>query len=118
MPLDVDWDSDGYPELTSSSHVVDPFLLRDTKEAWEWLKHNLETCAYNCCASVETVETTNVIGNPCQHIYFSTGGWSGAETLIHIIEGQFWASHLMLQWRKGGHYIFESPPNAPNREVK
>jgi hypothetical protein len=109
MDFNLEWDDDGYPVDVHFEGRNNRFILQDSKTAWEWLKHNLEMCCKNCCASYELIDAIDIMDHPTQHINFTTGGWSGAETLIGIIEGQFWAAHLMLQWRRGGHYIFERP---------
>ena len=42
-------------------------------------------------------------------VYFSTGGWSGCEELLDAMLRHFWIRELKVQWRRGGHYIFELP---------
>jgi hypothetical protein len=39
-----------------------------------------------------------------------TGGWSGNETTINEILGNFWLTHFYMKyvkWHAGGHYYFE-----------
>jgi len=45
-----------------------------------------------------------------RRLYLSTGGWSGNESIIEAMRGNwfFW-SMCWVQSRRGGHYIFELP---------
>lgn len=51
-------------------------------------------------------------------IRFSTGGWSGAESILSLIERRVDLSYHMESWRRGGHYVFEVPaPDRPARPI-
>jgi hypothetical protein len=102
---------DGYPTDESMDAIqAMPFGFL---EAPIFVREALADCAENCCASYSEEEAGNIVGEPVIHGYFSTGGWSGAESLIHLIESRFDTRYSMLQWRRGGHYIFEFPMKEP-----
>lgn len=46
---------------------------------------------------------------PAKRIEFHTGGWSGAEDLIAAMLGHFWIDQCLVEWKRGGHYVFEVP---------
>lgn len=76
-------------------------------DAPRWIRATLSDCAENCCADYDEEEDTDIMGRPIIRARFSTGGWSGAEDIIRLIEGDFFCAQHMVQWRRGGHYIFE-----------
>lgn len=48
--------------------------------------------------------------NGIRKLELHTGGWSGNESIIEAIKGNFWLTHFQMryvQWRTGGHYYFE-----------
>lgn len=108
----IEWD-DGYPTEESleearvfwGKHDADKFLLID-----KWLRETLAYCANNCCAVCHEEHAKDIVDRDVIHIHFSTGGWSGAEDLIGLISGCFFLNMKMLQWQRGGHYIFEVKP--------
>lgn len=105
----IEWE-DGYPtdeSLAAAKVFFDTSGLR--KESAEWLRRTLSECARMCCASYHEVEALSVSETPVWHLHFSTGGWSGAEDVIELVENCFFLAGLMIEWRRGGHYIFEVP---------
>lgn len=106
----IEWDADGYP--TEDSLDALETANRNSfgiEEAARYLRQELAKCAENCVASYEEQPATDIVDRPCLHLHFSTGGWSGAEDLIAALMTKFWIAHIHLQWRRGGHYIFEVP---------
>lgn len=91
------------------------------REAARFLTQHLPALKqYVSCMSVEIVPAMDWRTKPIQIVFFSTGGWSGAEELIAAALGKFWIKHLQTQWNRGGHYQFEVPilsdvsrPTAP-----
>jgi hypothetical protein len=81
----------------------------DIEKAGRFLLCELPEAAENCCASCEVTDSVDALERPVKRIAFSTGGWSGAESLIGFIESRFDTKHLMVSWRRGGHYLFEVP---------
>lgn len=59
------------------------------------------------CPSVSVEETTNEYGEEVTRIRFATGGWSGAEDLIHVCLCHLWIRQLHTEWKQGGLYVFE-----------
>ena len=57
----------------------------------------------------------DMFDHPCLRYVFSTGGWSGNESIVEAIE-----ANQMLQmigawsWRRGGHYEYRFPTEAPH----
>jgi len=79
-------------------------------EAARWLLAELPRAAKNmpCFCSVEDGVDRH-FGKDVKLIEFSTGGWSGAESIIGLINRRFDLRHFMLSWHRGGHYVFELP---------
>ena len=103
----IEW-KDCYPteeSITALSMVG--HTVGDIDEAARYLRQELAKCAEHCCASYEEEPAIDIGGTPCLHLHFSTGGWSGAEDLMDELLDKFWIDYLMLQWNRGGHYIFE-----------
>jgi hypothetical protein len=104
---EIEYDDDGYP--TDESIAAIESLPLDFKKARMFAKRELERCAEICCASYDEDNAIDIVGKPVIHASFSTGGWSGAETLIGLIQRRHDIAHSMLSWRRGGHYVFEFP---------
>ena len=106
-----DMDEDGYPSEESESNWDSLDIMAiGPKEAAKFLvdifpKLNLG------CASISLNKKKDDFGHLNWIILFSTGGWSGAETVIYCILRQFWIRHFHWSWRKGGHYQFRVPVN-------
>ena len=91
-------------EFTDFSVDHLPLSLADARD---WLLRELpRACEFMCCSS-RVRDAKDIMGKPVKHIHFSTGGWSGAESIIRLIERRFDLAHHMLSWRRGGHYVFE-----------
>ena len=54
---------------------------------------------------------TQVFRKPCIRLYISTGGWSGNEDIIKVLQSNFFWSIFWVSSRRGGHYEFEIPLN-------
>ena len=90
------------------------------KLAGEWLLRELPRAAEHMCCScrVRKGKGNGIMGKPVMLIEFSTGGWSGAESIIGLINRRFDLRRHMLSWRRGGHYVFEvEAPAVPPRTV-
>lgn len=106
---EVEWE-DGYPLAEDDDFAAWDSLPLSFANAAAFLMLELPRAAANCCASCEVSNKFNVdIKAPVKHVYFSTGGWSGAESLIGFIERRVDTSYFMLSWHRGGHYVFEIP---------
>lgn len=103
-------------DFVAWGNVTSPPL--DLTLAGEWLLRELpRACEYMCC-SCKVNRSADDFGNPVQHIYFSTSGWSGAESIIALINRRVDLKRLMLSWRRGGHYVFEIPIRKPERSIR
>ena len=88
------------------------------KLAGEWLLRELPRAAEHMCCSCRVRKGKSIMGNPVMLIEFSTGGWSGAESIIRLINRRFDLRRHMLSWRRAGHYVFEvEAPAVPPRTV-
>lgn len=104
--------SDGYP--TDKSLRAFAGCEVDWAVAPLVLRQELSKCAENCCASYDEKRGLTILKEPCTKVYFSTGGWSGAENLIGVLLSKFTIKYLQEQWRRGGHYIFEIRDEEPD----
>lgn len=104
---EIEYDDDGYP--TDESIAAVAALPLDFKEARSFARRELERCAEMCCASYNEDAAEDIVGKKVIHASFSTGGWSGAETLMGLMQSRRDIAHAMLSWRRGGHYVFEFP---------
>jgi hypothetical protein len=61
----------------------------------------------------------DLFDRPCTRYTFSTGGWSGNESIVSAIE-----ANMILQmvgvwsWRRGGHYEYRFPVRQQAPEVE
>jgi hypothetical protein len=104
---EVDWE-EGYP--VDEDFKAFEGLPLGFDEAALFLFRELPKAAANCVASCEIVDGQDRWGDPVQQIHFSTGGWSGAESLLGFISSRFDTRHFMESWQRGGHYVFEFEP--------
>jgi hypothetical protein len=77
--------------------------------AGEWLLRELPRACEHMCCSCHITRGKSLMDRPVHRIHFSTGGWSGAESIIALINRRVDLERLMLTWRRGGHYVFEVP---------
>jgi hypothetical protein len=106
---EVEW-AEGYPTAEDDDFVAWDALPLDFKQAARFVLRELPKAAENCCASCTVTEAADFMGDPVTRIEFSTGGWSGAESLLGFISSRFDTRHFMESWRRGGHYVFEIEP--------
>jgi len=113
----IDWfevDENGYPTDDSIQRLEKQVFM--PPYAGDFLINEFEIiCDQIPCISLKYEETTNDFKEPVTRIYFSTGGWSGAEELIGTLLSHFWITHYHIQWNRGGHYIFEIPMGRGHR---
>jgi len=109
---EVEWDENGYPTAEDDDFLAYAGLPLDFRAAADFIRRELPFAAEVCCASCEEEAGTDICGKPVTLLHFSTGGWSGAESLLAFIESRFDTRYFMLSWRRGGHYVFELPAIA------
>jgi hypothetical protein len=107
----VEWDDDGYPLAESDDFAGWDNLSLDFVKAARFLLDELPFAATQCCCACSVEDGFDELfgDRRVKRIEFSTGGWSGAESLIGFIESRLDTRHFMLSWRRGGHYVFEIP---------
>lgn len=108
---------DDWPEIEyEESYPVDEDFIgwgnssnpkMDFAKAGEWLLRELPRAAENMPCFCKVVDGEDYLGEPMTLIKFSTGGWSGAESIIGLINRRYDIRHHMLSWKRGGHYVFE-----------
>jgi hypothetical protein len=99
---------DGYPIDEQFTALED--IPLDFGKAARWLMAELPRAAANMPCWCDVKEATDSLDRPCTLICFSTGGWSGAESIIGLIERRFDLRHMKLRWERGGHFTFELRP--------
>ena len=109
---DIEWDDAGYP--TDDSIQAVKCMALDFAAARGWLRRNLQACSMNNCSFYAERPSMTFCEEPCTIVDFSTGGWSGAEELLGLIENRPDCSYHMLSWRRGGHYEFEFRDPSPS----
>lgn len=99
--------ADGYPVDEDFRAIAN--LPYSFVNAREWLLRELpRACQFMCCQC--TVRRgKSITGKPVWRINFSTMGWSGAESIIGLINDRLDLNYHKLSWRRGGHYVFEVP---------
>jgi len=105
-PVDED-----FPEFTATTPPL------SFSAAGEWLLRELPRATEHMCCSCWITRGKDIMGKPVHRINFSTGGWSGAESIIRLIERRIDLQHAMLSWRRGGHYVFEVPVKPSTRPI-
>jgi hypothetical protein len=109
---EVEWE-DGYPTAEDDDFAAWAGLPLDFGEAARFVLRELPKAAEYCCAWCSVHDRPDrYSGEPVKRIRFSTGGWSGAESLVDFIESRFDTRHFMTSWQRGGHYVFEIPASA------
>lgn len=117
----IDWPEieyeDCYPVDEDFSAFTSTTPSPSFEKAGEWLLRELpRACEYMCCqCSVRRAKDR--FGKPVYRIKFSTMGWSGAESIIALIKRRFDMHHMVVSWRRGGHYVLEVPFKLNTRPI-
>lgn len=103
-PVDLEID-DGYP----SEAAVETIAMVSFRDARRWLRDMFpKLVAELPCASVVVTDVEDW-DRPAKQIAFSTGGWSGCESVIGaVLDHPIMRRHL-AQENRGGHYVFILP---------
>lgn len=118
--LVISWfevDEDGYPTDDSlkrlgSVNFEPPYAAQFLYEEFEQIVNQIP------CASIWFVEGKDILDHPNTLIHFTTGGWSGAESLIGVLLSNFWIKHYHCMWKRGGLYVFDIPVSARIQKEK
>jgi hypothetical protein len=101
---------EGYPVDEYFPWFTDREPKLDFHRAAHWLLAELPRAAENMvCAYCNVTDAKDDYGDPIKRIEFSTGGWSGCESVLGLISRRFDLRHHMESWKRGGHYVFEIP---------
>ena len=107
---------EGYPaEAWIDSFESMPVTAFGPTQAEDFLVRQLPRIAETISCMQVTVSDArdDYRGAPLKRIEYITGGWSGAEDLIHAMLGQFWIKHFHTLWKRGGYFVFEVPDRSP-----
>ena len=104
------FDKDGYPtdETLERIRTWDIKTMRDAAEAMDfagsaWSYPDRWEC-------IERWEDPDWPSHPKRVCRFSTGGWSGNESIVDAIEGNQMLQMLgAWSWQRGGHYEYRFP---------
>lgn len=123
MIPEMEIDEDGYPTQDSLNlwGSLGRFTINYPEARKVLIEDFLMWCDQIPCSSYRIEDALNKwTKKPLKRIYFSTGGWSGAEDLIEALLNQFWIKHYHTVWKRGGHFEFEVPvePNEVTAEAK
>lgn len=103
---EIEYD-DGYPVDEEFAEIAD--LPLSFVHAREWLLRELPRACEHMCCQCNVRRGKSITGKPVWRINFSTMGWSGAESIIGLINRRIDLHYHKLSWRRGGHYVFEVP---------
>lgn len=99
-------DQDGYPtddeleKVKKWDGIGDPHGLIDFLESiWHWPDWGVE----------KKKSKTEFFERPCIKFYLHTGGWSGNEAVMKVLQSNFFWYIFWVSSRRGGHYEFEIP---------
>ena len=104
-------DPDGYPTEEALERIK-VWPIKTMRDAADAMDFSGTLWSYpDAWTVVERYEDPDWPGSPPKRQYtFSTGGWSGNESVVSAIE-----ENQMLQilgpwsWRRGGHYVYRFP---------
>jgi hypothetical protein len=112
MSNEPTFDREGYPTIETYDKIAD-WPINTFQDAIDAMEFVGRAWYYPEYWEVSENWTDPDYSKKVRRYVFSTGGWSGNETLISAIE-----SNIMLQalgaysWRKGGHYEYRfTEPN-------
>lgn len=104
----------GYPtedelnKLKNWDGIKDPKGLIDfLEEIWHWPELGF----------TKKKGRDQLFKKPCIKLYLSTGGWSGNEDIIKILQETFFWHLFWVNSHRGGHYEFEIPINWARRKL-
>lgn len=116
-----DWPAIEYEDCYPVDEDFTAFTLTELplsfKDAGAWLLSELPRASEHMCCSCDITRGKDRFGKPVRRIKFSTGGWSGAESIIALINRRVDLEHHMVSWRRGGHYVFEVPVEKDKRPI-
>ena len=102
----IEWDNDGYPTEESLEKLEEVLNSSDIKKTRETFYSALEENYYTYEGFVGITEV-EVRGELTKVWQYHTGGWSGNEDIIGVLQ-QSWLWYLLLErYDSGGHYYFK-----------
>jgi len=102
----IEWDDDGYPTEESLERLRQAINDDDTKKAIKAFYAALKENHWPDWCGPEQIEKH---GELMDVWGYHTGGWSGNESIIEVLQDSIWF-HLFLQrYDRGGHYYFDPP---------
>lgn len=102
FPIDLEMDY-GYPSETRVREIE----LVAAVDAERWIRDALPGIWRAIpCTFLEEGATTDILDRPAVQIRLATGGWSGAEYVIHAVLRNRWLAAYCRERRSGGGYTF------------
>ena len=111
---------EGYPsEEWIDSFQGLPATAIGPVEAADFLVNRLPDIAktISCMQVVVSDAKDDYRDEPLKRVEYITGGWSGAEDLIHAMLGQFWIKHFHTLWKRGGYFVFDIPSSVGRTKI-
>ena len=114
-------------------YPTDEDLSRIRSWGWSWASYNssfpsyqevlsfmdfVRSCWWNPEWGWSEEDTESELGNKVHRYSLSTGGWSGNESLIDAMQGNWFFWTFWISSRRGGHFVFEIPldPEGPEAD--
>lgn len=105
----IEWDEDGYPTPESLERLRQALKDNSIKKAKKAFYAALRENWYHLCGP----EQVEVRGEVIDVWGYHTGGWSGNEEIIAVLQEQGFLWWWLLQrYDRGGHYYFQMPPHS------
>ena len=106
----IEWDNDGYPTEESLERLGKILNADDYEKAYEAFWSALKENTYGDMMCGKTKK--EVRGEIKEVWQYHTGGWSGNEDIIRVLQDSpFWGLYLD-RYDAGGHYYFK-----PKKEI-
>ena len=102
--MEIEWDEQGYPTEESLRRLRKALNAPDPVKAITAFYTALRANHYEGWCGPERVE---VRGEVIDVWAYHTGGWSGNEEIIGVLEESPFFYHLLERYDGGGHYYFQ-----------
>ena len=105
----IEWTEDGYPTEASLERLRKALRDQDVRKAVEAFYAALKENRWPNFCGPERVE---VRGEVMEVWGYHTGGWSGNEDIIGVLQESWMWGWLLERYDAGGHYYFKLKPDV------